>query len=172
LAQLPPLNINPGTGIYTAPQVVSIYAPTAGFTIRYTTNGTNPTRNVGTIYTGPISVSAGQTIKAHYYTPGVVPGSPIATATYTFVPPPTISSITASDAGDFIVNGSNFGTAATITLWFGSGPIATTSWSNTGQTTSLLTFATIEDRNTGPLTNLPGQNSREMGSFMNICASR
>ena len=63
---------SPGAGTYDAPQSVIISTATAGATIRYTTDGvTTPTETVGTVYAGPISVTANQTLKAIAYKSGL-----------------------------------------------------------------------------------------------------
>ena len=46
---------------------VTITCATAGVTIRYTTNGTDPTSSSGTVYTGPFSVPNLTTVKAIAY---------------------------------------------------------------------------------------------------------
>ena len=72
----------PPTGIYTAPINVTIACTTPGATIRYTTDGSNPTTS-SPIYTTPINVTTTTTIKALATSTGL-PNSSIATATYTF----------------------------------------------------------------------------------------
>ncbi len=55
--------ISPSGGTYTAAQQVSISSATSGATIRYTTDGTEPTDN-SNIYTAPIQIGHCLTIKA------------------------------------------------------------------------------------------------------------
>lgn len=55
---------SPVASTYTSTQSVSLSSLTSGATIRYTTNGTTPTCSTGTLYSGPLSVSSSQTIKA------------------------------------------------------------------------------------------------------------
>jgi hypothetical protein len=54
---------SPAAGTYKSAQNVTITDSTAGATIYYTTNGSNPTTS-STVYSGPISVAATATIKA------------------------------------------------------------------------------------------------------------
>ena len=68
-------------GIYTSARAIEIRTE-PGATIRYTTNGTNPSTTAGTIYSGPINIGSTTTVKAVAYGPGYLP-SPVATATYT-----------------------------------------------------------------------------------------
>ncbi len=72
---------NPPAGTYTTAQTVSITCSTTGATIRYTTNGSEPTEN-STQYTKPLSVSENTTLKAKSYRSGWTPSS-TATANYT-----------------------------------------------------------------------------------------
>jgi hypothetical protein len=53
----------PAAGTYTGTQSVTISCSESGATIRYTTDGTKPTPT-STLYTGPVSVSTSQTLKA------------------------------------------------------------------------------------------------------------
>lgn len=68
-------------GTYAPSQSVVIATTTPGATIRYTTNGSNPTPSYGYIYTGPVSVSKTQTLKTIAYAAGKL-DSTIATAAY------------------------------------------------------------------------------------------
>ena len=61
--------ISPTAGTYTSAQSVMISDSTAGATIYYTTNGTTPTTS-SSVYAGPISVSATETLKAIAPRPG------------------------------------------------------------------------------------------------------
>ncbi len=73
---------SPAGGIYTSARTVTISSPIpADATVRYTTDGTNPSETVGTIYTGTISVSSTQTIKAIAYKTNWTSSS-IASASY------------------------------------------------------------------------------------------
>ncbi len=54
---------SPAAGSYSGAQVVTISDATAGATIYYTTNGTAPTTS-STVYSGPITVSASETVTA------------------------------------------------------------------------------------------------------------
>jgi hypothetical protein len=72
---------SPAGGTYTSAQSVTIATATSGATIRYTTNGADPTGS-STVYTGAINVSATTTIKARAYNSGMNE-SAIATAAYT-----------------------------------------------------------------------------------------
>lgn len=76
----------PVAGTYVGAQNVTISCETAGATIYYTTDGTDPT-NTSTQYTGAIAVSETTTIKAIAYVGETA--SNIATATYTITTPYT-----------------------------------------------------------------------------------
>jgi len=71
----------PAAGIYPGPQQISLSSATPGATIRFTTNGSDPTET-STIYASPIEVSATMTIQAKAFKAGWAP-SDIATGTYT-----------------------------------------------------------------------------------------
>ena len=80
---------SPPAGTYTAAQGVTISDATPGATIHYTTNGTTPTAS-STIYTGPISVSATETVEALAVASGYST-SAVGSSKYTITPvvPPT-----------------------------------------------------------------------------------
>jgi len=69
------------SGTYTSAQNVAISTATSGATIRYTTNGAEPT-SASAIYTGAITVSSTTTLKAKAFKVGMNDSS-TATATYT-----------------------------------------------------------------------------------------
>jgi len=80
---------SPAPGTYTLAQSVTITDAAPGATIYYTTNGTTPTTS-STKYSGAISVTATETIKALAVATGYT-NSAVASATYTITPvtPPT-----------------------------------------------------------------------------------
>jgi len=88
-----------GGGTYTSAQIVSvtISCSTPGATIRYTTNGSEPTSS-STIYSSPISFSSTTTIKAKGFRDGWTP-SATESATYTILPIGTVATPTFSPAG-------------------------------------------------------------------------
>lgn len=71
---------SPTAGTYTGAQNVTISCETADATIYYTTNGSNPTTS-SSVYSTPISVTQGTTIKA-FATKAGMPNSDVATAAY------------------------------------------------------------------------------------------
>ena len=76
---------SPAGGTFSSAQTVTLYSSTSGATIYYTTNGTTPSTS-STKYTGPIAVSATETIQAI----AVVSGdnnSAVGSATYTINDP-------------------------------------------------------------------------------------
>lgn len=90
-AATPVMSVQPG--FYTATQTVSITSATPGTTIYYTTNGFVPT-TASPIYSGPITVSSTQVVRAIAVssTPGV-PSSFIESNTYFINSPHTIDVI-------------------------------------------------------------------------------
>lgn len=72
---------SPAGGTYTSTQNVALSCTTTGATIRYTTNGSEPTSS-STAYSSPINVSSTTTIKAKGFRDGWTP-SATASATYT-----------------------------------------------------------------------------------------
>ncbi len=72
----------PAAGTFTTAQSVTIACATTDATIRYTTDGTNPTATTGTVYSTAINVATTTTIKAIAYKTGMT-DSDVATALYT-----------------------------------------------------------------------------------------
>jgi len=73
---------SPPAGTYTNAQSVTITSTTGGASIRYTTNGVNPTSTTGTLYTGPVPISVTTTLKAIAFASGFS-DSPVTTGLYT-----------------------------------------------------------------------------------------
>jgi nucleoid-associated protein YgaU len=73
---------SPAEGSYAGPQNVTIDSSTEGAQIRYTTDSSDPSSTTGTVYTGPVQVSATTTIRAVAYRTGWN-DSPVASATFT-----------------------------------------------------------------------------------------
>ncbi|MBE7158787.1 MAG: chitobiase/beta-hexosaminidase C-terminal domain-containing protein, partial [Rhodospirillales bacterium] len=80
-----PPTFTPGAGSYTAVQKVTIADTAPGATIYYTTNGATPTTS-SSQYSGPITVSSNETLKAVAIAPGGTVSS-VASATYTLISP-------------------------------------------------------------------------------------
>lgn len=81
-AQVSAPAFSPGGGTYSSAQSVTISSATPGSTIRYTTNGTNPTSTTGTVYSGAISIASTLTLKAIAYQSGST-DSTVTSALYT-----------------------------------------------------------------------------------------
>jgi len=62
--------IAPGTGVYTTARSVTINTATSGATIRYTTDGSDPSPS-STLYSGAISVSSSQILRARAFKSGL-----------------------------------------------------------------------------------------------------
>jgi alpha-tubulin suppressor-like RCC1 family protein len=101
---LPALVISPAAGTYFATQSVTLSSYVAGTTIRYTTDGSDPSPS-STIYSGAITVDASTTVKAKGFKTGWT-DSAIGTSAYTLkVVPPTFSP-----------TGGAFGTPQTVSM--------------------------------------------------------
>lgn len=79
--------ITPNGGAFTGPVSVALADSTAAATIRYTTNGNEPT-STSTLYGGPFTVASTTTVKARAFASGMT-DSAVATATFTITAPPT-----------------------------------------------------------------------------------
>ncbi len=98
---------SPAAGTYASAQSVAISTTTSGASIRYTTDGSTPSETAGTLYSGPITVNASETIKAIAYESGMTDSS-IASATY------TIQSVVATPT--FSPNGGNYTAAQSVSI--------------------------------------------------------
>jgi YD repeat-containing protein len=106
---------SPAAGTYTSVQSVTISDTTSGATIYYTTNGSTPTSS-STQYTGAISVTTSETIKAIAELSGAT-NSSVASAAYTInltVATPTFSPAAGGYTGTQSVTISDTTSGATI----------------------------------------------------------
>jgi uncharacterized protein (DUF1800 family) len=78
----PAFNAPPGS--YSSEQTVQIVSSTPGATIRYTTNGSAPSRSNGTVYAGPVTLTGTTTLRAIAYKDGLA-DSPVTLGTYTII---------------------------------------------------------------------------------------
>jgi hypothetical protein len=79
-----PVSFSQERGLYQAPFALELTTATPGATIRYTTDGGDPTDAHGTVYTGPITVTTTTLIRAIAFKPGFRPSS-VDTHTYIFI---------------------------------------------------------------------------------------
>ena len=106
---------SPAAGTYTTSQSVTISDTTPSSTIYYTTNGTAPT-TASSVYSGPITVGATETLKAIAVATGLT-SSATGSAAYTIttaVPAPTFSLATGTYTAAQSVTISDASTGATI----------------------------------------------------------
>ena len=88
---------SPNGGTFTNTVSVSMSSATTGATIRYTTNGSEPTAT-STIYSAPISISTSTVLKARAFKSGLADSS-VATASFTITTPPPSGSASATFLG-------------------------------------------------------------------------
>ena len=79
-----PVRFSQERGLYQAPFTVTLSAAPLAATIRYTTDGSEPTETHGTVYAGPIAVTMTTVLRAAAFKPGFR-ASPVDTHTYIFV---------------------------------------------------------------------------------------
>ena len=127
-------SFNVAAGTLPSPKSVSITSTTSGASIRYTTDGTIPTSTVGTVYSGPVTVSSTLTLKAIAYASAMTDSS-VTTATYTIAAPVTG---TGTGSGNVSVTGG-------ATAWYNG------SWTNR----KAITIDHTKVSGTGSLTDFP-----------------
>jgi polygalacturonase len=111
-----PAVFTPYTGTYLSGQTVTLASTTSGASINYTTDGSTPTSSTGTVYSGPITLTADVTLKAIAYASGMN-NSAVNTAIYT---------VTSSGGGQvaapaFSVAGGTYTSAQTVTITCSTG---------------------------------------------------
>ena len=126
---------SPGTGTYNSSQNVTITTSTVGATISYTTDGSTPSETTGTIYSGPVNISATTTLNAIAYENGFA-DSDVTSATYTINP--GASQVTAPS---FSPVGGTYTSAQTVTI----------STSTVGATISYTTDGSTPSETTGTI---------------------
>jgi hypothetical protein len=72
---------SPAPGAYFTAQNVTMTSSTLGATVRYTTDGTDPTSTTGTVYSGPVSTTSPVTYKARAFLSGSI-DSGVSTGAY------------------------------------------------------------------------------------------
>ena len=108
--------VTPSGGSYSSAQDVTMTTTTPGATIRYTTDGTDPTGS-SAVYTAPVTVNATTTLKSAAFKTGWTM-SPVKTATLTFdygtLDAPNVEPVTGTYAGGVTVTMSSPTSGATI----------------------------------------------------------
>ena len=93
----------PGAGAVAAGTTVTLSTTTAGASIYYTTDGTNPSSG-STLYAGAISITANVTLKAIAVKGGMI-DSDILTAAYTILPPGQVATPAATPGAGAVAAG-------------------------------------------------------------------
>ncbi|HZP59650.1 MAG TPA: chitobiase/beta-hexosaminidase C-terminal domain-containing protein, partial [Opitutaceae bacterium] len=81
---------SPAAGSYATAQSVTITSATGGASIRYTTDGSNPSETAGTLYSGPVSIASSVTLKAIAFESGFT-DSTVTSGAYTIGSPQTFN---------------------------------------------------------------------------------
>lgn len=79
-----PVEFSRQRGFFETPFTLELSTTTPGATIRYTTDGSAPTATHGTLYTGPLAISATTLLRAVAIKPNFRP-APVSTHTYIFI---------------------------------------------------------------------------------------
>jgi hypothetical protein len=143
-AVLPAPAFSPAGGTYTTTQTVGISDSTSGTTIYFTTNGTTPSTS-SSVYSGPITVSASETLEAIAVETGYV-NSPVATAAYIIspvLPAPTFSPVAGTYATSQSVTISD-STSGTTIYYTTNGTTPTTSSSVYSSAITVSASETLE----------------------------
>jgi hypothetical protein len=131
---------SPAAGAYSSAQTVTISTTTPSATIYYTTNGSTPTTS-STVYAGPITVAATETLNAIDVTAGNS-ANPVGSAAYT-ITAPTLQSITVTPGSTSVAVGNSQQFKATGTFSDSSTSDLTTAvkWSSTNTATAAVNSA-------------------------------
>ena len=148
----------PPAGTYTSAQSVVISSTTAGATIYYTTDGTNPNKN-SVVYSSPIAVSQSATIRAMCDAPGFT-DSTVGVAIYDInipagqVEPPVFNPAAGTQNNDYLLSLTSATPAANICFTLdGSTPVCTNGvCQGTAQTYNAQTQVPINGNITNPST--------------------
>jgi hypothetical protein len=92
--------ISPAGGTFGAAQTVTLTDTTPAAAIYYTVDGSTPSATHGTLYTGPISVAATETVQAVAVASGYTT-SPVAAASFTINLPPAATPVITPAGGTF-----------------------------------------------------------------------
>lgn len=95
-------SFSPGGANYAAAQNVTISCSTDGASIRYTTDGSDPS-TASTLYFGPVSINSDTTLKARAFKSPWKP-SDTASATYTISTPAVATPAVSPAAGDYLTS--------------------------------------------------------------------
>ncbi len=99
----------PPPGTYAGAQSIQIFSSTPGATIRFTTDGTVPTRTVGQVYTGPVALGTPATVRAIAYLDGLSDSAPVS-GFYNLLDQPTLYIATLAPEGSSISAGTGTST--------------------------------------------------------------
>jgi hypothetical protein len=80
---VPPVHVNVSRGLFENPFTLTLSSPMAGASIRYTTDGGEPTATTGSVYTAPLVIGGTTILRAAAFLTDHLP-STIATHTYIF----------------------------------------------------------------------------------------
>ena len=121
---------SPAAGLYATAQSVTISSTSTGATIYYTTNGSAPSAS-STRYTGPVSVSASETLQAIAIASGYF-NSNVSSAAYTIGSSVTgINLSSGFTAGTMLLNGNAALNGTRLRITDGGGNEAASAWFNT-----------------------------------------
>jgi hypothetical protein len=81
---VPPVHFNVRRGLFEMPFTIILGSPMPEATIRYSTDGGEPTATTGTLYSGPTAIAQTTILRAAAFRPGYLP-SRIGTHTYVFL---------------------------------------------------------------------------------------
>ena len=110
--------INPNGGSFSGSVSVTMATPTAGASIRYTTDGSNPTTS-STLYSGAMTLASSATVKAAAFMTNYNP-SGVASAAFTISQPFDFSMSASNNGSSTVTAGSSIGFLATATLLSGN----------------------------------------------------